>query len=103
MDPKTKAKLMEMVSEALDKQAHVSIHFSQFETEKFTPVYKEDVEGKAKEIAGMLSTDIKARETDVANSFTVDTNQFHFCFSYLPEEKKSEYMVDDVFLEEDAV
>ncbi|AOH54448.1 hypothetical protein ABE28_008795 [Peribacillus muralis] len=100
MDPKTKAKLMEMVSEALDKQAYVSIHFTQFEkANDFKPVFKEDVEEKAKKIADMLSVSVGE---SVSNSFMIDAGYdcVNLCFSYLPEEKKSEYMEEDVWMDE---
>ncbi|MGG4267394.1 hypothetical protein [Peribacillus simplex] len=101
MNPKTKAKLMEMFSEALDKEAYVSIHFTQYEkVNDFKPVFKNEVEDKANEIADMLSVNV---QKSVSDSFNIDTDYIHLCFSYLPPENAAGYMEEDVFLEEDAV
>lgn len=97
MDQLTKAKLMELFSEALDKGAYANIHFTQFDKTNgdFKPVFKVDVEEKAKEIAGMLSEDVKQV---TASSFTIATDTLHLCFSYVSPEK--EYMEEDVWIDE---
>jgi hypothetical protein len=99
MDQQTKAKLMELFSEALDKGAYVNLHFTQFEkSDEIKPVFKNDVEDKAKELAEMLDVNVKEVTT---NSFNISTDHIHLCFSYLPE--RFEYLEEDVFQEEDAV
>ncbi|WP_258831488.1 hypothetical protein [Peribacillus frigoritolerans] len=98
MDQQTKAKLMELFSEALDKKAHVDIHFTQYETDDFKPVFKNDVKDKAKELAEMLSVNVEER---VKDSFNVGTDRIRLCFSYIPPE--NEYLEEDIWQEEDAV
>jgi hypothetical protein len=95
MDQKKKAKLMELFSEALEKKAYVNIHFTQYETNDFKPVFKNDVEEKAKELAGMLSVNVKETTSD---SFNIATDSIHLCFSYLPP--AAEYMEEDVWIDE---
>ncbi|MFE3973151.1 MULTISPECIES: hypothetical protein [unclassified Peribacillus] len=96
MDQQTKEKIMELVSEALDKNAYVNIHFTQFEkTNDFKPVFKNDVESKAKELAEMLSVNVQ--ETD---SLVVDNDTIRFCFSYLPPENAARFMEEDVWIDE---
>lgn len=105
MDQQTKTKLMDLVSEALDKEAYVSIHFSQYETKDFKPVLKEDVEDKAKEIADLMSVNLKNMNTkeSIVPSFNINAENINLCFSYLPTKTAAGYMEEDVFLEEDAV
>ena len=98
MDQQTKAKLMELFSEALDKGAYVNVHFTQYDKTNgdFKPVFKNEVEDKAKEIAEMLS--VEAQEL---NGFTVSTEHIHLCFGYVPVEEA--YLEEDIWQEEEAI
>lgn len=98
MDQQTKAKLMELFSEALDKKAHIDIHFSHYETDKFIPVFKNDVEEKVKDLAETLSSRV---EEIIKDSFHIRTDNIRLCFSYVSPEK--EYLEEDIWQEEDAV
>lgn len=97
MDSQTKAKLMELFSEALDKKAHVDIHFSHYETDEFIPVFKNDVEEKVKDLAETLSARV---EEIIKDSFHIRTDNVRLCFSYVSPEK--EYLEEDIWQEEDA-
>lgn len=100
MNQQTKAKLMDLFSEALDKNAYVNIHFPHYETDDFKPVFKNDVEEKAKELAEMLS--VNAEET-IRDSFVIRKDSIRLCFTYVPLENVNGYMEEDVFQEEDAI
>ncbi|MCK1982182.1 MULTISPECIES: hypothetical protein [Peribacillus] len=98
MDQQTKAKLMELFSEALDKKAHIDIHFSHYETDEFVPVFKNDVEEKVKDLAETLAVRV---EEIIKDSFHIRTDNVRLCFSYVPPE--NEYLEEDIWQEEDAV
>lgn len=95
MDQQTKAKLMELFSEALDKKAHIDIHFSHYETDEFIPVFKNDVEDKVKDLAETLSASV---EEIISDAFHIRTDNIRLCFSYVSPEK--EYMEEDVWIDE---
>ncbi|MGE7650537.1 hypothetical protein ACQKM1_22580 [Peribacillus frigoritolerans] len=95
MEQQTKAKLMELFSEALDKKAHINIHFSHYETDEFIPVFKKDIEDKVKDLAETLSASV---EELIKDSFHIKSDCIRLCFTYVPTE--NEYMEDDVYHEE---
>lgn len=82
-------KILELVSEALDSDQYVSLHFTQFNriSGKLVPVRREDVEYKAQEYADLLDAPYTHNEHEVANDFSIKTHTVNIIFSYLTAEQ----------------
>lgn len=89
-----KEKLMQMISDAIDNGADITVHVPQFKkTQKWEPVTKEEVEHKAIEMSQLLNREIEQRNSEHAHAFTVDNGQYRFVYSYIP------FMEEDVQLD----
>ena len=86
-----KEKMVHLLSEALEKNVSISLHFSQFQGEKRQPVTRQEAEELVTRYAEALEiTDIQ-NETGrpYADGFTIDDKGFRVTHSYIPgtEEK----------------
>lgn len=87
-----KEKLMQLLSEAIDKDASIRIHFSQYHSdEESTPVTKVEAQeliGLFAEALGTINIEHKVGDPH-ADSFVIKEGDYRVCCSYIPspEEK----------------
>jgi hypothetical protein len=83
-----KDKLVQLLSEALDKNCSINIHFSQFHNDgKFTPVTEQEAKETIMKFAEALGTSviIKNDKQEYADHYLVEDRKFRICCSYIPE------------------
>lgn len=87
-----KEKVMQLISQAIDNGAYISVHEVQI-NKNWSRVTREEAEKKAVEASVALDSTIEHSESEHANSFDVSKNKIRFAFSYNP------YMEEDVNLD----
>jgi hypothetical protein len=96
-----KEKLMQLLSEAIDKGSYVSIHMSQFDQSegKFAPVNQEtanDYINRFQEAFG-IDKEVTHDTNGHSHSYSFSTGEYYVACSYVPN-KQTEYLQEDVDL-----
>lgn len=90
-----KEKLMQLVSEALDKGATLNLFIPQYrKTEDWSPVSKEEAFKIATDFAEAIGTNNTAHNP---NDYTISTDGFYIACPYIPAAKER-YMEEDIDL-----
>lgn len=92
-----KQKLMQFLSDAIDKGAHIHVHLGQFDKES-NPIFKDEAQtfaNRFKEACGLEVMGERENEDVCSNIFVGDAwEQFCGCFSHSP----AGYMEEDIDL-----
>ncbi|MFJ8268502.1 hypothetical protein [Peribacillus asahii] len=95
-----KEKLMDLVSEAIDQGAYISINFTQFQKEGEL-VVRADVEGKAQEVSRILSGPAKEVQGESADFFCINNKEISVTLAFLNKKQLREQRLwEDQFLVE---
>ena len=89
MNETKKAKLLELFSEALDKNEYVTVHFGQYDKKNdYKPVLLEDVATKVHEYSVELDYSVNHLENEeVANSYLIEGDNVSIVFCYLTQDQ----------------
>lgn len=84
-----KQKIMELLSEAIDKKANFTIYFGQFHKDDYTPVTGEEAFDLAHRFMDALhAPGIKQETGTVAKRYVVEHECFNVGMSYIPSESE---------------
>jgi hypothetical protein len=85
-----KEKLIQLFSEALDKNVSISLHYSQYQGEDLHPVTNKEayeLVTRYAEALGNYNIHQSVRER-IADDYKIDTGSFRVCCSYIPSDEE---------------